>query len=140
MAFNRLRRNRDYKIVILDTNAIFMIFELSIDLEDEILKLIGKSNIIIPKPIFNEIALLSIKGRDKKKRIAKISIKLIQDKYKIIDLNINKKGDDALIEYAQKLSGIVVTNDIQLKKRLRTKNISVIYLRGKNKLYFEGVC
>jgi len=138
MASNRLRGNRDYKIVLLDTNAIFMLFEFSINLEDEIINLIGKSSIIVPKPIFDEIKLIINKGKYNKKKIAKNSLKIIEEKFKIVDLNINKKGDDALIDYAKKLSGIVVTNDKDLKKRLRNEKISVIFLRGKNRLNIEG--
>jgi rRNA-processing protein FCF1 len=138
MASNRLRGNRDYQIVLLDTNAIFMLFEFSINLENEILNLIGKSNIMIPKPIFDEIELIANIGKDNKKKIAKSSLKLIKNKYKIIDLNINKKGDDALIDYAKELSSIVVTNDNELKKRLRHQSIPVIYLRGKQRLYLDG--
>lgn len=138
MASNRLRGNRDYKIVLLDTNAIFMLFEFSINLEDEIINLIGKSSIIVPKPIFDEIKLIVNKGKYNKKKIAKNSLKIIEEKFKIVDLNINKKGDDALIDYAKKLSGIVVTNDKDLKKRLRNEKISVIFLRGKNRLNIEG--
>ena len=137
MASNRLRGNRD-KIVILDTNAIFMLFEFSIDLEDEIVNLVGKSSIIVPKPIFDEIKLIINIGKYNKKIIAKNSLKIIEEKFKIIDLNINKKGDDALIDYAKKLSGIVLTNDKDLKKRLRNEKISVIFLRGKNRLNIEG--
>ena len=138
MASNRLWGNRDIKIVILDTSAIFMSFEFSIDIENEILILIGKSRIIIPKPIFNEIKLLSVRGKGKKKNIAKSSLELINKKYEIIDINIEKNADDAVILYAKKFNGIVVTNDIELRKRLRNESISVIYLRGKQKLFLEG--
>lgn len=138
MASNRLRGNRDYKIVLLDTNAIFMLFEFSIDLEDEIINLIGKSSIVVPKPIFDEIKLIINKGKYNKKKIAKNSLKIIEEKFKIVDLNINSRGDDALIDYAKKLSGIVLTNDKDLKKRLRNEKISVIFLRGKNRLNIEG--
>lgn len=138
MASNRLRGNRDYKIVLLDTNAVFMLFEFSIDLEDEIINLIGKSSIVVPKPIFDEIKLIINKGKYNKKKIAKNSLKIIEEKFKIVDLNINSRGDDALIDYAKKLSGIVLTNDKDLKKRLRNEKISVIFLRGKNRLNIEG--
>jgi len=138
MASNRIWGNRDIKVVILDTSAIFMCFEFSIDIENEILNLIGKSRITIPKPIFNEIKLLSIKGKGKKKLIAKSSLKLIEKKYELIDINIEKSGDDAVIQYAKNLYGYVVTNDIELKKRLRNESIPVIFLRGKQKLFLEG--
>ena len=67
MASNRIWRNRNIKTVILDTSAIFMFFEFSIDIEQEISSLIGNYRIIIPKPIFNEIKTLSEIGKEKKK-------------------------------------------------------------------------
>ena len=39
MASNRLWDNRDGKIVILDSSAIMMCFEFSIDLENELNKI-----------------------------------------------------------------------------------------------------
>ena len=138
MASNRIWRNRNIKTVILDTSAIFMFFEFSINIEQEILNLIGKFRIVIPTPIFNEIKLLSEIGNEKKRRIAKSSLNLIKKKkYEIIDLNIKKNGDDSVIEYASILNGLVITNDTELRKRLKDKSISTIFLRGKQKLCLE---
>jgi rRNA-processing protein FCF1 len=115
-----------------------MFFEFPIDIEQEISSLIGNYRIIIPKPIFNEIKTLSEIGKEKKKKIAKSSLNLIKKKnYEIIDLNVKKTGDDSLIDYGLKLNGIVVTNDKELRKRLKEKSISTIFLRGKQKLCLE---
>ena len=137
MAFNRLWRNRDIKLVILDSSAILMCFEFSIDIDNEILSLIGKCHITVPKPIYNEIKILSTQGKGKKKRFAKASLELIRKKYDIIDIFIDKSGDDAVIQYAKNLHAIVVTNDKELRKNLKNESIQVIYLRGKQKLFFE---
>ena len=111
MAFNRLRRNRNIKLVILDTSAILMCFEFSIDLDSQILDLLGKCEIKIPKPIYDEINILSIHGKGVKKNKAKSALKLIK-KYKIITIDeIFKSGDDAIFQYAKNLSAYVVTND-----------------------------
>ena len=136
MASNRLWGNREEKIVILDSSAIMMCFEFSIDLEDELTRLLGNYHIIIPKPIVGELEFLVKNGRGKKKHIAKPALDLIK-RYDIADLDTSKKGDDAVIYFAQELSGIVVTNDRDLKKRLRELLIKVIYLRGKKRLVLE---
>ena len=136
MASNRLWGNREEKIVILDSSAIMMCFEFSIDLEDELTRLLGNYHIIIPKPIVEELEFLVKNGRGKKKHIAKPALDLIK-RYDIADLDTSKKGDDAVIYFAQELSGIVVTNDRDLKKRLRKLLIKVIYLRGKKRLVLE---
>jgi len=58
------------------------------------------------------------------------------ERYRTISANGNP--DDSIIELAEKEKGVVVTNDRILKKRLREKNIPVVYLRGKNHLEIEG--
>lgn len=136
MASNRLWSNRDGKIVILDSNAIMMCFEFSIDLENELNKILGKNIITIPEPIFNELQILSEKGKERKKQIAKSALNLAK-KYKIIKLDTDKKGDDAVIYFAEKYSGIVVTNDRELRKRLKDISIKVIYLRNKKHLVLD---
>jgi rRNA-processing protein FCF1 len=137
MASDRLWSNRNGKIVILDSNAIMMCFEFSIDLENELNKILGKNIITIPEPIINELQILSEKGKESKKRIAKPALNLAK-KYKIIKLDTDKKGDDAIIFFAQKYSGVVVTNDRDLRKRLKDISIKVIYLRNKQHLVLDS--
>jgi rRNA-processing protein FCF1 len=136
MASDRLWRNRNIKLVILDTSAIFMCFEYSIDMDGQILDLIGKCQITVPKPIYDEINILSIHGKGAKKNKAKSALKLIK-KYKIISTDEMVYGDDAILHYSKKLSAYVVTNDKALRKILKNESIPVIYLRGKQKLFLE---
>ena len=134
MASNRLRSNRDHKIVILDSNALMMLFEFSIDLEDELTRLLGKYKIVIPSPILEEIKYLSKDGKGKKKLIAKPTLELIK-KYEIVDVEGN--ADDSVIILAKKLNGIVLTNDREIRKRAKENSLHNIFLRGKNKLVLE---
>ena len=55
MASDRLWRDREGRIVILDSSSILMLFEFSIDLEDELTRLLGKFRVLIPRPIFDEL-------------------------------------------------------------------------------------
>ena len=66
MASDRIWGNRSEKTVILDSNAVMMLFEFQINLEDELVKLIGKNKIIIPKTIIGELDFLSKNGKGKK--------------------------------------------------------------------------
>ena len=134
MAFNRLREDRNGKTVILDSSAVMMLFGFSIDLEDELTRLLGKFHIVVPRPIFEELKLLSEKGKGKKKLIAKPSLELIK-KYEIV--NAEGNGDDAVLNLAKKLSGIVITNDRELRKRVKESSLQTIYLRGKSRLVLE---
>lgn len=133
MASNRIRRNKNRRRVILDSNALMMLFEFSIDLEDELQRLLGKYEIIIPEPIIEELKNLSKFGEGKQSRIAKPALKLSK-KYRKVKLDKEKKGDDAVLYLAKKLQTFVLTNDKELKEKLKDESLPVIYLRGKQKL------
>lgn len=133
MASDWLRQNRD-TIILLDSNAVMMLFEFSVDLEDELTRLFGKFKIFIPKPVVNELKFLSEHGKGRKKHIAKPALKLIE-KYDIIDAY--GKGDQAILELAKKLNCIVLTNDKKLRSRLKKLSLHAVYLRGKSILVSE---
>ena len=131
MAFNRLWGNPE-KTVILDSNAILMLFEFSLDLESELIRLLGKYKIIIPSPVVKELIFLSNEGKGQKKINAKASLELIK-KYDIFDIDA-KTTDNAVLITAKKTNGIVVTNDKELRKKLKEISIKVIFLKGKKTL------
>ena len=83
MASDWIRRNSKRRIVLLDTSAIFMIFENSIRIEDELNRLLGSYDIRIIQEIFNEIIFLKEKGSGKQKLLAKTSLSFIK-RYEII--------------------------------------------------------
>ena len=136
MASHRLWRDKEKKIVILDSSAIMMLFEFSIDLEDELARLLGRHHIIVPRLILEELIFLSEHGKGKKRFIAKPALELVK-KYDVVDVDVAKNGDDAVFYLAQKLQGAVVTNDRELRKKLREASLQTIYLRGKKRLVLE---
>jgi len=131
MASNRLRGN-SAKTVILDSNAILMLFEFSVDLESELTRLLGQYKIIIPSTIVEELIYLSKKGRGQKKINAKASLELIKE-YNIYNIDTND-ADESVFLLAKKTNGIVVTNDKELRKKLKEISIRVIFLKGKKTL------
>jgi rRNA-processing protein FCF1 len=135
MASDRLWGDKIYKTVILDSSAVLMLFEFSIDLEKELTRLLGSYHIVIPTPIVRELEFLSENGKGEKKTKAKASLKLIK-KYDAINVD-ETGGDDSILDLAKKINGIVVTNDMELRKRLKKLSLSVIFLRSKKKLVME---
>lgn len=135
MAFDRLWGDKIHKTVILDSSAVLMLFEFSIDLEKELTRLLGNYHIVIPTPIVRELEFLSENGKGEKKTKAKASLKLIK-KYDTINVD-EKGGDDSILDLAKKINGIVVTNDRELRNRLKKLSLSVIFLRSKKKLVME---
>lgn len=131
MASDRIRGDRNKKIVILDSSAIMMLFEFSINLENELSRLLGGFHIIIPKPIVEELRLLAEHGKGKKRLIAKPALKLIE-RYEIV--YAPGGGDDSILFLAKKFNGVVLTNDRELRNQVKDLGLCSIYLRGKKKL------
>jgi rRNA-processing protein FCF1 len=134
MASDRLWRDREGKIVVLDSSSILMLFDFSINLEGELTRLLGKFKVFIPRPIFDELIFLSKHGKGKKKYNSKPALDLI-NKYEIIEAE--GTGDDSVLFLAKKLNGIVVTNDKDLRKRAKDIHLHTIYLREKSKLVLD---
>lgn len=135
MASYRLWRNKTERIVILDSSAILMIFEFSVNLEDELKRLLGNYKIVVPKPIVDELKILSEKESGRKKSSSKAGLKLIE-KYDVIEAG-DTKGDNSVLFLAKKLDGVVVTNDRELRKRVKEAGRHSIFLRNKSKLILE---
>lgn len=111
--------------VILDTNALIMPFQFSINLDDEIQRLFGDPEIYVPSSVMEELRSLNKKGP-----IA------LGKKYRTFD--VKNKGDDGVLEAAEKLDGVIVTNDMGLKKRALDRRIPVGFLRSRSHLELEG--
>jgi len=135
MASYRIWGDRAEKIVILDSSAILMLFEFSIDLEDEIVRLLGRCHIVVPRPILDELKVLSEKGKGKAKVFAKPALVFVK-RFEIMDIE-GFRGDDAVLHLAKKVSGVVVTNDTELKQRIKKAGLHVVFLRGKQKLVLD---
>ena len=135
MASDRLRRNSKEKTVILDSNAIMMLFEFSLELDDELTLLLGKHHIVVPASVKRELAFLSRHAKGKKKRNAAAALNLLEQ-WDVAD-DEKTDGDTAVVSLAQQLNGVVVTNDRELRIRLKNLELPVIFLRGKQRLCLE---
>ncbi|VVB62244.1 Ribonuclease VapC9 [uncultured archaeon] len=133
MAFNRIWGDKIHKTVILDSNAILMFFEFSIDWEKELSRLLGGYHLVVPTAVIQELRILATRNKGQKKAAA--ALKLI-GKYDTISQEANT-ADEALMKIAEKTQGIVVTNDIELRDRLKNRGFPVIFLRGKKKLVLD---
>jgi len=122
--------------VILDTSAILMCFEFSVDWERELDRLLGAYDIMIPCAVVHELENLVECEKGPRKKKAQAALKLIE-KYERIE-EITRAADDAILKIAQRINGVVVTNDTELRKKLSANGSSVIFLRGKKKLALEG--
>ena len=108
--------------VVLDTNALLMPFEIRINLDLALRDLLGEARIVVPGPLVGELKHLD-------HRFAKAAIALAR-KYEIIPTEYT--GDNAVVELAFKTGGYVLTNDKELRRRLRKEGVPIIFLRSGN--------
>ncbi|HER45203.1 MAG TPA: DNA-binding protein [Thermoplasmatales archaeon] len=133
MASDWIRGDKIHKTVILDSSAILMFFEVSVDWKKELDRLVGSYRLMVPTTVARELEILSTHRKDQKKAAA--ALKLIETFERIDDPA--SSADEALVNIALKTHGIVVTNDSELRKRLKNNGLSVIFLRGRKKLVLD---
>jgi hypothetical protein len=133
MAFDRVRGDKIRKTVILDSSAILMFFEFSVDWKKELDRLLDSYDLVVPTAVVQELRILASRHSGQKKAAA--ALKLIEP-YSTIDQTADTV-DEALIKLAEKTHGYVVTNDTELRNYLKKRGFPVIFLRGKKKLVLD---
>ncbi len=113
--------------VVLDTNALLMPFEIRINLDLALKDLLGEARVIVPGPLVGELKHLDHKFAGAALALAR--------KYEII--HTAESGDNAVIELARRENAFVLTNDKELRRRLRKERIPLIYLRSGTHLTLE---
>jgi rRNA-processing protein FCF1 len=115
--------------VILDTNALLMPFQFGINLDVELERLLGDCEVLVPSSVFEELALLE------QKKLAKAA-RSLASKFKMLE--VEGKGDEAIISAAKSQKAVVVTNDRELIERLKAIGIKVAFLRSRSHLVLSA--
>lgn len=118
-------------LVLLDANALLMPFQFSVDLEGELERLLGAAEVRVPDAVLREVEGLA--ATDPQARAA------LQLAARYPTLPVEGRGDEALLQAARTHGAAVLTNDADLRRRLRAEGLPVIYLRGKHRLAAEGL-
>jgi len=132
------RRRREKPKIIFDTNAFFVPLKLNIDVFEE-LKLLLNANFeaILLSPVRRELERLVERKAHKDKRAAYALQLARKCRYVKVEDNL-ESPDDVIVRVAREWGSIVLTNDRQLRKRLRDINTPVIYVRQKARLEMDG--
>lgn len=121
--------------IVLDTNALLLPYQLGINIEKELSRLIGICRIMIPKSVIKEVEKLASQNGSVA-RAAKLGLNIIRRKeYQIIETPY--EGDEGVMDVAIKMNAIILTNDKELKKKAKEMGLAVIYVRGENRLEIE---
>jgi hypothetical protein len=121
------------KKIILDTNFLTLPHQFNVDIFEEINRIMEEEyELITLSSVIGELKKIS-ESRGNDAVAAKIALELVEKKnVKVINTN-NKNVDNAIVAIADK-NTIIATNDKALKKKIKNKNVKVIYLRGKKHL------
>ena len=125
------------KEVVMDTNFFMVPFQFNVDIIDELEKALPSYKLTTPIFVINELKGLKRNNKGKIRLNADLALKLANSsniEIKDISLENNETVDDALL----RVSEVLATNDIELKKRARKKGITVAYLRQKKYIAIDG--
>ena len=125
------------KEVVIDTNFFMVPFQFNVDIISELEKVLPSYKLTTPSFVINELKGLKNNNKGKIRLNANLALKLANSsKVEIKDISLleNETVDDALL----RVSEVLATNDIELKKRAKAKGITVVYLRQKNYITVDG--
>ena len=125
------------KEVVIDTNFFMVPFQFNVDIITELEKILPSYKLTTPSFVINELKGLKRNNKGKTRLNANLALKLANSsKIEIKDISLleNETVDDALL----RVSEVLATNDIELKKRAKDKGITVAYLRQKKYIAVEG--
>jgi len=116
--------------VIIDTNGLMIPGQFGIDIFME-LKRLGFDTYIVPRASVRELEKISTQGRGRDRTAAKVALSLLE-RCSIVE----KQGfaDDVIMELAESTESPVLTSDIELKKRLCSKGVTIVQLRERTHL------
>ncbi|WP_458190193.1 PIN domain-containing protein [Haladaptatus sp. NG-WS-4] len=116
--------------VAMDTSALMMPVESGVRLFDELDRLLGQYECVVPRAVTAELDGLA-KGGGAEATAASVGQDLAT-RCRPIDHD-ESYADDALVELGDEFD-FVVTNDAPLRNRLLGAGVPVIHIRGQNKL------
>ena len=125
------------KEVVIDTNFFMVPFQFNVDVITELENTLPSYKLTTPSFVINELKGLKRNNKGKIRLNANLALKLANSsKVEIKDISLleNETVDDALL----RVSEVLATNDIELKKRAKDKGITVAYLRQKKYIAVEG--
>lgn len=126
--------------IILDANFLFLPLQFRIDIFEGIKKLLNQNfEPIILSTTRRELQKMAEQGSPKLRKQAATALKLTE-KCHIADVKKRPEetNDDVIVRIAALWKSPVATNDRELRRKLRNRDIPVIFLRAKRRLELEG--
>ncbi len=126
--------------VVLDSNFLFLPSQFHLDIFEELANLLNQRfEPILLSSTQKELQGLTKSNSPKKGKQALLALKLAE-KCRVIPVekSLVETYDDVIVRVAAEWKSPVATNDRELRRRLRTLGLPVIFLRQKQRLMLEG--
>jgi hypothetical protein len=121
--------------VVLDANALMMPFERNVRIEEELDRLLGSWQAVVPEAVLKELATMAAMAKGKRRLDAKAALTLAA-RFTMVDTT--KRGDAGVLQAARALDAIVFSNDREVRAQARDAGLRTIYLRGGSHLELDG--
>ena len=126
--------------IILDSNFFFVPSQFNLDIFEELAKLLNQRfEPILLSSIHRELQGLAESSSPKTQNQAQLALRLAE---KCRPISVEKASDetydDVIVRVAAAWRCPVATNDRELRRRLRKKGVSVVFLRQKCRLGLDG--
>jgi rRNA-processing protein FCF1 len=126
--------------VVLDANFLFVPSQFQVDIFEELANLLNQSfELILLSTTLMELQGLAESDSPKERKQAQLALKLA-DKCRVVPVEkgLGETYDDVIVRVAAEWKSPVATNDRELRRRMRTLGLPVIFLREKRRLMLEG--
>jgi hypothetical protein len=118
--------------VVLDTNALMAPVEVGVRTFEELDRLLGEYDPVVPEAVVSELNRLA-EGADGAATAASVGADLAGRECETVEHEADY-ADDAVVEIGRKTeTEYAVTSDMPLRERLLEANVPVICLRGRTK-------
>jgi hypothetical protein len=126
--------------VIIDTNFFLIPSKFRLDIFEELDKSLGrKVEPVILSSAYFELQKLAASNSVKLGKQARLGLRLA-GRCKIVDVerNVGESNDDLTLRVAVEWGCPVATNDGELRRKLRSLGVPVVFLRQMSRLEVEG--
>jgi rRNA-processing protein FCF1 len=104
--------------------------QFGVDIFEE-LKRLGFNEFFVPEAVVSEIERLIKRGKGSDRTAAKVARVMLDRCERIVGTG---SADDVILRLAKEMGSAVLTNDIELKRRLTKIGVQTVSLRQKNRL------
>lgn len=127
----------DKKEVFIDTNFFLLPFQFNVDIIEEFKIRLPNYKLVTTEFVIRELKGLKNNKNSKTRLAASLGLKIANSneiEIRNIPLKNGESVDDALV----RVSDILATNDIELRKKAKKNNLTIVYLRQKRYLAIDG--